>query len=295
MARSTSAMVGLIDIRVHSLRVKWVRSSTFMMLRKRSARYNKKERGMGRLFRNEVDTPETSVRVRSRKGHVRVGKVVARDDMGQPAAQQGARTEGPIPVTKDTLHDEHGPVVGRLPPDTLDGDGEVDGVHRVVSDPDFGTDKLGGGVGLAAEGDGVGGHGEGGKVLFGELDEGFVLDGTGTDQGHSVGSVVFGNVGLEVRLGDRVDVFLGTEDGVPKRGACIVLASLCATRLDAPWKATECKWSKTTSSYCFSTSSCSLRMTSRSLSIADSSSLEFWRMSERMSTAWGTSLSNALA
>lgn len=172
------------------------------------------------VFGNEIDTPETGVRVGSRKGHVRVGKVVAGDDMGQPAAQQGARAQGPIPVTKDTLHDEHGPVVGRLPSDTLDGDGEVDGVHRVVSDPDFGTDKLGRGVGLATEGDGVGGHGEGGKVLFGELDERIVLDGAGTDQGHPVGSVVFGNVGLEIRLGDRVDVFLGAEDGVSKRRAC---------------------------------------------------------------------------
>lgn len=186
--------------------------------KKKSARSTGKE--ADGLFRNEVDTPETSVRVRSRKGHVRVGEVVARDDMGQPAAQQGAGTQGPIPVTKDTLHDEHGPVVGRLPSDTLDGDGEVDGVHRVVPDTDFGTDKLGGGVGLATEGDGVGGHGEGGKVLFSELDEGFVLDGTGTDQGHSVGSVVFGNVGLEVRLGDGVDVFLGAEDGVSERRAC---------------------------------------------------------------------------
>lgn len=139
--------------------------------------------------------------------------------MGQPAAQQGAGTQRPIPVTKDALHDEHGPVVGRLPSDTLDGDGEVDGVHGVVSDSDFGADKFGGGVGLATEGDGFGGNGEGGKVLFGELDEGFVLDGTGTDQGHPVGSVVFGNVGLEVGLGDGVDVFLGAEDGVSERGA----------------------------------------------------------------------------
>lgn len=217
-ARSTSAMVGLIDIRVHSLSVKWVRSSTFMRLARRSA--GKAGNGTGdRLFRNKVDTPETGVRVGSGEGHVRVGKVVAGDDVGQPAAQEGARAQRPVPVTKDALHDEHGPVVGRLPSDTLDGDGEVDGVHRVVADADFGADKLGGGVGLAAEGDGVGGHGEGGKVLFGELDEGVVLDGAGADEGHPVGGVVFGNVGLEVRLGNRVDVFLGAEDGVSERGA----------------------------------------------------------------------------
>lgn len=217
-ARSTSAMVGLIDIRVHSLSVKWVRSSTFMRLARQSA--GKAGNGTGdRLFRNKVDTPETGVRVGSGEGHVRVGKVVAGDDVGQPAAQEGARAQRPVPVTKDALHDEHGPVVGRLPSDTLDGDGEVDGVHRVVADADFGADKLGGGVGLAAEGDGVGGHGEGGKVLFGELDEGVVLDGAGADEGHPVGGVVFGNVGLEVRLGNRVDVFLGAEDGVSERGA----------------------------------------------------------------------------
>jgi hypothetical protein len=69
-------------------------------------------------------------------------------------------------------------------------------------------------VGLSTEGDGVLRDGERGKVLFGELDEGLVLDGTGSYETHSVGSVVFGNVTGKVVSLDRVDVLLGAEDGV---------------------------------------------------------------------------------
>ena len=61
------------------------------------------------------------------------------------------------------------------------------------------------------------------------------------------------------------------------------------------WNAVACRWSKTTSSGTPSTSCISRRMTSRSRSIAASSSLEFWRMSERMSTAAGTSPENTRA
>lgn len=67
-----------MDIRVHSLRVKWVRSSMFMTLR-RIVSTGEKEKNKTRdgLFRNEIDTPETGVRVGGGEGHVRVGEVVA--------------------------------------------------------------------------------------------------------------------------------------------------------------------------------------------------------------------------
>jgi hypothetical protein len=69
-------------------------------------------------------------------------------------------------------------------------------------------------VSLSSEGDRVLRDGKRGKVLFGELDKSVVFDGTGTDETHSVGSVVFGNVAGEVISVDRVDVLLGAEDGV---------------------------------------------------------------------------------
>lgn len=64
------------------------------------------------LFSDTVDTPQTSVRVRSRERHEAVGQVVARDDVAQFAAQHGSGTERSIPVAHDAGKNHHGEVVG---------------------------------------------------------------------------------------------------------------------------------------------------------------------------------------
>ena len=61
------------------------------------------------------------------------------------------------------------------------------------------------------------------------------------------------------------------------------------------WKAVACRWSNSTSSDSFSTSSISRRMTERSRSTAAASSELFCRMSARMSTAAPTSFLNTCA
>ena len=166
------------------------------------------------LFGSHVDSPKTSVRVRRRKAHKAVGEVVARDDVRQLGAQQRAGTQASIPVAHDTAHDHHGEVVGRLPTDTLDGDGKVQGRAGVVPDPDLGSGKDGLGLTGLSERDRVRGLGQGGKVLGGELAQLLVVDGTGTNEDHSVGGVVGVDVRLQVTLRDRVDVVLGSEDGL---------------------------------------------------------------------------------
>lgn len=140
---------------------------------------------------DEVDAPQASVGVGSGEGEVAVREVVARDEVAEPAGKEGRGTEGAVPVPEDALEDEHGEVVGRAPADTLDGDGDVRGAHRVVPHAHFGADKGGfGGVGGPPERDGVGGDGEGGEVRLGELDELGVRDAACPDEHHAVSSVV---------------------------------------------------------------------------------------------------------
>jgi hypothetical protein len=75
-------------------------------------------------------------------------------------------------------------------------------------------------VSLAAQRDRVGRDGEGSKVLFGEFDEGIVLDSTCSDENHPVRSVVFGNVPCQVVSANRVDVLFRAENGVSERLSC---------------------------------------------------------------------------
>lgn len=96
--------------------------------------------------------------------------------------------------------------------------------------------------------------------FFSEGNKLLVIDGTSTNKDHTVSLVVVLNVAGELGLGDVENVFLRAKDGATKR---LVLESNGVEVV------------KTTSSYCLSTSSDSLMITSRSRSIADSSSFEF--------------------
>ena len=60
-------------------------------------------------------------------------------------------------------------------------------------------------------------------MLRGELDEGFVLYATGSNEDHAVAGVVFVDVVLEVRLADGEDVLAGSEDCSAERLACLHL------------------------------------------------------------------------
>ncbi len=165
---------------------------------------------------NHVDTPETGVRVRGGEVHERVGEVVGRNNVRETRRKQRAGAERSVPVTHDTLEDKHGEVVGRLPRNTLDGEGKVAGGRGVVTDTDFGTNKGGLGRRRLTKLDGALADGEAAKVLLGKLDERLVLDPAGTDKDHAVSGVVGLDVLGEVLTLDGEDVLLGAKDGATK-------------------------------------------------------------------------------
>lgn len=145
--------------------------------------------------------------------HERVGEVVGGDDVRESRGEERARAERTVPVAHDGLENKHGEVVGRLPRDTLDGEGNVGSGAGVVTDADLRADKLGLGTRALAELDGVLTDGEVAKVLLGKLDKRVVLDATSTDKDHAVSSVVGLDVLGEVVTLDGEDVVLGPEDG----------------------------------------------------------------------------------
>jgi hypothetical protein len=93
--------------------------------------------GNNSLFGDKVHAPKSSVRVRSGEGLVRVGEVVGGDDVAKLGTQQWRSPKTPVPLSKDGAHDEHRPVVGRPPSDTLNGNGKVEAWHRVVPHSNF--------------------------------------------------------------------------------------------------------------------------------------------------------------
>jgi hypothetical protein len=170
--------------------------------------------GAHSLLGDQVDTPETSVRVVGEEMLVRVGEVVRGYNVAELGAEQWRSTESTVPVSEDGRHDEHRPVVGTSPSNGFDGKGDVQRVHGVVTDSDFGTGEYWCGSGLTAEGDRVFGSGEGSKVLLGELDELVVGDTTSTNEAHTVGSVVVADETGKVLSGHVLNVLLGAENGV---------------------------------------------------------------------------------
>lgn len=169
---------------------------------------------IGQVLGDQVDTPETSVVVGRIEVLERVGEVVGGYNVGEFGAQQWGSTQSSVPVSKDARQDKEWPVVWAPPSDGLDGNGNVEIVHSVVSDSDLSTGEDGLFSRNTAEGDGVGGDGDRGKVFLGEFDELLVRDSTSSDEAHSVGSVVGFDVVGEVLSAHLSDVLLWTEDRV---------------------------------------------------------------------------------
>ena len=172
-------------------------------------------------------------------------------------------------------------------------------IRVVVPEPDFRADKARGGVGLL-----VIHRGEVAKGLLGKLDQLVVVDATGRGQDHPGASVVLLDEGLEVLLLDGLDVLDGAEDGLGQvatlvgSGVQVVKDNLLGlqTGEEEGLKARKKYRSKKKKTPTWlSTSSISLRMTPRSVSISWGERVEFWRMSERISTALGTSFLKVLA
>jgi hypothetical protein len=141
---------------------------------------------------------------------------VLRDEVAELAAKVCGVAHGAVPVTDDGLSDQSGEVVGVVPGNTLNSNGDVGGAHGVVTEPDLRADELG--LLLLLGGDNLVGvvlglRGETSEVLLGKLDKLLVGDTTRANKDHAVSSVVGLDVVLEVGALDALDVLLGSEDG----------------------------------------------------------------------------------
>lgn len=171
------------------------------------------------VLTHEVDTPETSVRVRGAEVHVGVSQVVGRDNVRQTARHKRGSTERAVPVAEHGLEHKQGEVVGRAPAGTLDRDRDVASRLGVVTHTDLRADELSLGVERLAERQRVCRHGERREVLLSILDKLLVLNTTSTNKHHPVGRVLLADVVGQVIALDRHDVLLGTKDGAAKARA----------------------------------------------------------------------------
>ena len=136
--------------------------------------------------------------------------------MRETRREQGARAERSVPIAHDGLEDKHREVVGRLPRNALNGESKVAGGRGIVTDSDFGTNKVGLGRRGQAELDGTLADGKAAEVLLGKLDERVVLDTTSADKNHTVSSVVGLDVLSKVLALDGENVLLGAQDCAAK-------------------------------------------------------------------------------
>lgn len=135
------------------------------------------------------------------------------NDAAELAALVRSVAKSLVIVADNSLGDEGSEVVGVVPADALNGNGDVGGGDSVVADSDIGADEIGlllgqeVGGGLGALG------GEASKVLVSHLDELLVGNTTSSDKNHAVGSVVVLDVVGKLGPGDVTDVLAGAEDG----------------------------------------------------------------------------------
>jgi len=125
-----------------------------------------------------------------------------------------------VPIPDDGLSDERSEVIGILPADALDGNGNVRGWQRVISNADFGADE----VWLRFLGRGDGGCllgwrciREVSKVLLCEFDKLLVRHAARTDKYHPIGSIVGLDVVYQVIALDALDILRWTQNRAAER------------------------------------------------------------------------------
>lgn len=122
-----------------------------------------------------------------------------------------------IVVANNGLCNQSSEVVGVVPADTLNGNGDVGSGDGVVAYPDIGANEVGlllgqeVGTGLGTLG------GELLEVLVGKLNQLVMGNTTGTDQNHAVCSVVVLDVAGKLGPCDISDILAGAEDCAAQR------------------------------------------------------------------------------
>lgn len=142
------------------------------------------------------------------------------DKRAKLAAQIRRAAHCAVPVPDDGLSDERGEVIGILPADALDGNGNVCGRQRVVSNADFGADE----IRLRFLGGGNGGcllswrrTREVSKMLLRELDELLVWHAARADKHHPISRIVGLDVFYQVFALDAPDILRRAQNGTAER------------------------------------------------------------------------------
>lgn len=154
-----------------------------------------------------------SIAVAGGEAHEAVGQVILVHDAAELAALVGSIAEGLVVVADNGLGDERGEIIGVVPADTLDSNGDVGRGDGIVADPDVRADEVGLLLGQEV-GAGLGSLGrELGEVLVGHLNKLLVGDAASANENHAVGRVVVLDVVDELGPGDIPNVLAGAEDG----------------------------------------------------------------------------------
>ena len=127
---------------------------------------------------------------------------------------------GAVVVADDSLSNKCSEVVIVLPANTFNSDGDVCCWDGVITETDLRTDKVWQTLLVPDESLSLSAWGltwKARKVLLSELNKLLVLDSTGTNEYHTVGSVVLLDVASQVIAAYRLDVLLRTKNCLAKR------------------------------------------------------------------------------
>lgn len=138
------------------------------------------------------------------------------DPAAELAALVGSLANSLVVVADNSLSNESSEVVLGIPADTLNGEGDVGSRHAIISDTDIRAHEvsllLGAEVGTSL---GTAG-GETSEVLLSKLNELLVGDTTGSNENHTVSSVVVLDIVGKLGSGDVANVLARAENGAAK-------------------------------------------------------------------------------
>ena len=146
------------------------------------------------VFGNKVDSPQSSIGVTGGETHETVCQTILGNNAAESTSQMRCTSQCSVPVTDNSLHNKHCPVIRMFMPNTFYSKSNMSVLHGIISYSDFRSNEPRlwfmaiTKIGVRAAGRNLA------KMFLGELDNFFMRHTTGADQDHAVSTVVLADI-----------------------------------------------------------------------------------------------------
>src|SRR2546423_5866985 len=146
------------------------------------------------VLSDKVNPPQSSIRVTGRETHETVCQSILSHNATKSTSQMWCTSQCPIPISNNSLHDKHGPVIGMFVTHTLDGKSDMSMLHRIISYSDFRPNESRFGFMTFAKIRISPRRRNFAEMFLRKLDNFFMRHTTSTNQDHPVSTIILANI-----------------------------------------------------------------------------------------------------